>query len=308
MSSRGDEMQESPGTWSPDMLKAFRELCLYRPVVPFALISKETLIESSSKTLTERSTYIGFIPYEGLDLVPFEMHTEDDMDAHPTHIGYVQIVDGPPYASIYACVKRRAPFVSVFNEMITQSGIFRGKMGLHFEIDGLQGVREDQLPGRQLPIKSVSIHPQAISCGGKWFEERASRLPVKKSKGVSLRTKASYAWLVLTNIFKILLVIYLFRLASTPFETALLAGLVLIFADIRLSKATGLEMFIKGQEQFKYLLRLLHDPALYQDETREAFNEDEKTTGELRIKQTIDAISLSVLSLIALWKIASTIF
>jgi hypothetical protein len=182
----------------------------------------------------------------------------------------------------------------------------RLRLDLVFEAGWI--LQADQLPGRRLLIKSVTVSPQGITCGEKWFEERVSRLPHKKTKGMSLSKKASYAWLVLTNILKILLVLYLFRLAATPFETALLAGLILIFVDIRLSKVTGLELFIKGQEQFRYLLRLLHDPAFYQEETREILDDDEKATLELRIKTGIDGVSLGVMSLIALWKIASTIF
>jgi hypothetical protein len=145
-------MEDAPDTWSSDMLKTFQDLCLHRLTVPFALISKEASIESSSHTLTETSTYTGFIPYEGLDSVPFQLHTRDGIEEYPNHLGYIEITDGPPFASIYACVKEQAPFLPALDKMITESRIFRSKIGLQFKIDGLRG----RFPGGS--VQACPIH------------------------------------------------------------------------------------------------------------------------------------------------------
>jgi hypothetical protein len=313
----------APAVWSSHMLETFRNMCIYGFEVSCALIGKHSSTTCNQETSEQSLGYWGFIPREFLEHVPVEIYVVDSVEEYPNHIGYLQIQnrpelkigdDEPPInpaaAVIYCGLKRGFEVLEAVDKAVTESRMFNLQAELRFRLDHtlFRDLPVDQLLGKKLPIESVVVYPGDISCGDAWLEQRKAHSSIRTRHRTPLKTVISCVWSIIVNIVWLILAVHLFNLMASQAEVILLAVLILLFVQVRFSQVGAFEVFLKGQRQFRHLLKLLRDPLLQDQNTLQELEEEDNTLRKTRINMYITLGFLSLLFFIALWKIVNAIF
>lgn len=81
----------------------------------------------------------------------------------------------------------------------------------------------------------------------------------------------SIVWVVLENVLVVIIAFSLFRVASTGFQSVVLAILIVIYAEVRRSRAHSAEVFMEDSTQYLHILKMVET----------AFHEQVKQTARL---------------------------
>jgi hypothetical protein len=316
-------METTPTVWSSPMLKMFRDICIYGFEVPCALIGKKSSIKYSQTAFEQIVDYQGFIPREHLEYVPVEICLVDAVEEYPSHLGYLRISnrpelkisdDMPPLhpasAVIYCALKKGIKLFDELDKAVIESRLFNLQTELKFRLDTslFKNIEVDEILDKKLPIEEVVVYPGSIACGDLWLEQRKAHSSVRPQQRTPLKTKVSYIWSAIIDIVWLILALRLFTLMPTKTEVILLAVLILLFVQVRFSQIGAFEVFLKGQQQFRHLLKLLRDPLLQDQYTQAELEMEANELSKNKNNMYINLGFLSILFFIALWKLVNAIF
>jgi hypothetical protein len=143
-------------------------------------------------------------------------------------------------------------------------------------------------------------------------QQRAIKALWPSSEDPAFPFKTFTVWGLLADLIALGVILAMFRVCTTPFETVVIAGLILLYNRVLSSVVSigraSLDYALDREVEFVHLLRLLNDPEAHR------FEEDIKEAARIvrsrkaNVPYHIDSVFRAVTSLIALWKLAAAIW
>ncbi len=232
-------METIPEVWSKNMLKKFRDICIYGLGLDCALtgcqISRRYSLEENDKSVK----FYGFIPRDFIENVPVTIYELDSTNDNSDDIGVIEIknipsldlTDVPPTAQIYCGIKNINNCIGALKKTVHESRLFNLHTNLEFHLDisQIRDIEPNELLNTKIPIKNLSVDSEKIICGIDWLEQRRNRSKnIKNSHRKSFMTKVSYAWNILFNIILIGITIKIFSLMDSQIDVIMSSLLILL--------------------------------------------------------------------------------
>ncbi len=121
--------------------------------------------------------------------------------------------------------------------------------------------------------------------------------------------KLTFWWLVFQNLVLIVIALLIFKVATTEFQTAVIALLLIIYTEASPGRL-GSYMYDQSHNAIKrhvYLLRVLKDRALDGPDAQKHINEIEDHYGYMNIQFTLCNIKDLAIFIIAIWHLIGII-
>lgn len=123
-------------------------------------------------------------------------------------------------------------------------------------------------------------------------------------------TRVGHVWAVATNLFAIVVVLAMFGVAATRFETVVVSGLTLIYVSVissfTLLGRSSMELAQGLATEFLGMKRLLNDARAAEYE--EELNEARQNYGRLTVRFYINGSFTFVIWMIAVWHLLGAAF
>jgi hypothetical protein len=280
----------------------------------------------------EEIYYNAFMPWKGLDDISCtirvyapkgdEQKVEEGEDFQDGLAGYMELynplneygIDAP---MLWVFIREGTGLFEGIDKMFTNSRIFNEHVCLQidFSAEAAKYIRNAMSPGDKLspeqwmgkhfPISGSELtlnlsHPY----GG---EKPVDFKKQREATSLSAWEISGYVWSILVGAFTIAVGFFLFSIATTPYENAVLAILVLIYSAM-VYRASGMGMvLIAFGNDFAELFRLLHRPGYEGDNWKDRRYEGMKTQKKALINMYINGGSCFFLWIIAIWKLLGSI-
>ena len=244
-----------------------------------------------------------------------------------TAFGYVELVNNPydydhdfdiDIPMLWVWINKDLKLFKGIDNMFTDSRIFNGHVHLEVYLSDEAGtwVKEvfntgDKLDPEQWVKKHFPINGGELTLSVSHPYREEEPLDFKKQReatALSVWEISGYIWSALVGTFTVVVGLFLFSIATTPFENVVLAILVLIYSSIVFrASGAGLVLVAFGNE-FSELFHLLHRSGYEGDTWQDSRYKGMKAQKKALINMYMNVGSCFFLWAIAVWKLLSSVW